>query len=209
MSAMNRDPRVGFRVDHKSSYAKISDPLLDLLPLQRLPFSPQGRFDLLGVVRGKDATDMQIATTMGLIGTLGTSAAEPRVVVPDVNRKLAEVRVRMFDRDDRVTFTSHLQLVSGGRVGASEGYATLREALGALADVTRGERPAAVVLERYGRFYGHTLKGRDLEEGLRAPLRRTYLEADDNAEVVELRAEDRFERVRALVDGDWSHRFRG
>ena len=162
---------------------------------------------------------MQFAIQMGRTDALGTSAAtsfaapgtvaaEPRVI-PDVNRKLAEVRIRIFDRDDHVTFTSHLQLVSGGRVGARDGYATLRDALEALSAATRGDRPAAVVMERYGRFYGHLLKGRDLEEGLRAPLRRVYLETDDRAEVVELRAEDRFERVRALVDGDWRHRFRG
>jgi hypothetical protein len=150
---------------------------------------------------------MQLAVNMDRMAALGMGAAP--IVVPDVNRKLAEVRVRIFDRDDRVTFTSHLQLVSGGRLGARDGYATLQEALGALSEATRGERPAAVVLERYGRYYGHALKGRDLEQGLRAPLRHTYLEADDKAEVVELRAEDRFERVRALVDGDWSHRFRG
>lgn len=138
---------------------------------------------------------------------LGRSAAPPRVV-PDANRNLAEVRIRIFDRDDHVTFTSHQQLVSGGRVGAADGYVTLRDALEALATATRGDRPAAVVLERYGRFYGHLLKGRDLEQGLRAPLKRMHLEADDRAEVVELRATTRFVRVRALVDGDWTHRFR-
>ena len=157
---------------------------------------------------------MQFAIHMDRMAALGTSAdlgagsARPSVT-PDVNRNLADVRVRFFDREDHVTFTSHLALVSGGRVGASEGYATLREALDALTVVTRGERPAAAVLERYGRYYGHTLKGRDLEEGLRAPLRRQYLEADEGAEVIELRADDRFERLRALVDGDWRHRFRG
>jgi hypothetical protein len=149
---------------------------------------------------------MQFAIQIDRMAARGTSAP---IVTPDVNRNLAEVRIRILDRDDHVTFTSHLQLVSGGRVGATEGYETLREALDALSVATRGERPAAAVLERYGRFYGHTLKGRDLEEGLRAPLRHTYLEADERAEVVELRADDRFERVRALVDGDWRHRFRG
>ena len=60
-----------------------------------------------------------------------------------------------------------------------------------------------------GRFFGHALKGRDLEQGLRAPLRRTWLETDAQAEVVELRITDGHERLRALVDGEWSHRFRG
>ncbi|MCW2924274.1 MAG: hypothetical protein JWM98_1678 [Thermoleophilia bacterium] len=129
--------------------------------------------------------------------------------VVDANRNLAEVRVRVLDRDDRVTFTSHLQLVAGGRLGAEQGYATLRDAMAELAGLTRGERtPGAVVLEREGRFFGHLLKGRDLEAGLRAPLRRMYFETDERAQVVELRSVDRHERVRALVDGDWNHRFR-
>lgn len=134
----------------------------------------------------------------------GTSAA----ALPDANRALAEVRIRFLDLEDGVTFTTHEQLVAGGRVGAREGYATLREALGDLAEITRGDRAAAVVLERSGRYYGHDLKGRDLEQGTRAPLQRLHLEPDEGARVLELRASSRFERVRALVDGAWSHRFR-
>jgi hypothetical protein len=132
------------------------------------------------------------------------------VRIPDANRVLGEVRLRTFDRDDHHTFTTHLQLVSGGRLGARDGYATLREAMVELGAATRGDRvAAAAVLERSGRFFGHALKGRDLEQGLRAPLRRTWLETDAQAEIVELRITDRHERLRALVDGEWSHRFRG
>lgn len=138
---------------------------------------------------------------------LGTSAAARMLL--DANRNLAEVRIRVLDRDDHVTFTSHQQLVAGGRVGAREGYVTLRDALEELARFTAGDRPAAVVLEREGRYFGHALKGRDLEQGLRAPLRRIHLEADERAQVLELRAKHRHERVRALVDGAWTHRFRG
>lgn len=145
-----------------------------------------------------------------------TAVASPAVAaptlphaVPDANRKLGEARIRVLDRDDHVTFTTHLQLVAGGRVGAMDGYATLRQALADLAGVTRGDRPAAAVLERDGRYYGHRLKGRDLEQGLRAPLHWTWLEPDDRQQVLQLRTSDRFERLRALVDGAWSHRFRG
>lgn len=136
-------------------------------------------------------------------------AVAPRTLL-DANRNLAEARIRMFDRDDHVTFTTRQQLVSGGRVGAAEGYATMVAAVAELAALTEGDRrSAAVIIERDGRLYGHQLKGRDLEKGFRAPLRDIYLEADDRSEVVELRAVNRFERVRALVDGGWSHRFRG
>lgn len=151
---------------------------------------------------------MQFAIAMGAPRAVGVSMTP--AALPDANRNVAEVRIRILDRDDHVTFTSHQQLVAGGRIGAVEGYATLREALALLASATHGDRrPAAVVLERHGRFYGHRLKGRDLEQGLRAPLRPVYLEPDARAEVVELRAANRFERVRALVDGSWRHRFRG
>ena len=145
-------------------------------------------------------------TTMG--APMGTAVGlEPRT--PDANRVLGEVRIRFFDRDDHVTFTAHQQLVAGGRVGAREGYETLREAMIELAFATRGERTqAAAVLEREGRFYGHLLKGRDLEQGVRAPLRSTHLEADDRLEVVEFRANDRLDRLRAIVDGAYAHRFR-
>lgn len=150
---------------------------------------------------------MQFAIAMGAARTAG-AFANP-AALPDANRNIAEVRIRILDRDDHVTFTSHQQLVAGGRIGAADGYATLREALDLLGAATAGDRrPAGVVLERHGRFYGHHLKGRDLEQGLRAPLRPVYLEPDARAEVVELRAANRFERVRALVDGAWRHRFR-
>jgi hypothetical protein len=154
---------------------------------------------------------MQIATAQDCHGALGTSAPTTHArlaSMPDANRNVAEVRIRFLDRDDRVTFTTHAQLVAGGRLGARDGYATLREAMAQLAQLTLGDAPAAVVLERDGRFFGHELKGRDLEQGFRAPLRPTYLESDDRAEVVELRATERHERVRALVDGAYEHRFR-
>lgn len=153
---------------------------------------------------------MRIGTAMNIgIAAAGTAmAAAPRT--PDANRVLGDVRIRFFDRDDHVTFTAHQQLVAGGRVGARDGYETLREAMIELAFVTRGERnQAAAILEREGRFFGHALKGRDLEQGVRAPLRRTYLEADERMEVVEFRAQDRLDRLRAIVDGAYSHRFRG
>ena len=155
---------------------------------------------------------MQIATNITEVA--GTAAGMPAmaaaVQTPDANRVLGDVRIRFFDRDDHVTFTSHQQLVAGGRVGAREGYETLREAMIELAFVTRGDRiQAAAVLERDGRFFGHALKGRDLEQGVRAPLRRTYLEADDRMAVVEFRAQERIDRLRAIVDGAYSHRFRG
>ena len=152
---------------------------------------------------------MQFAIQMDRMAALGTSAAAPRAI-PDANRLLGDVRIRFFDREDHVTFTTHDELVAGGRLGARDGYATLRDAMTDLAELTRGEtRGAAAVLERAGRYYGHALKGRDLEQGNRAPLTRLYLEADEGAEVVELRASSRHERLRALVDGDWRHRFRG
>lgn len=148
---------------------------------------------------------MQIANLTRLSGPSPELAR-----IPDANRVLAEARIRLFDREDAVTFTSHLQLVAGGRLGAREGYDTLREALGALGELTRGDRIAgAAVLERDGRFFGHALKGRDLEQGIRAPLRRTYLEDDARARVLELRTTGRVDRLRALVDGAWTHRFRG
>lgn len=152
---------------------------------------------------------MQIATNItALAPAMATMAFGAQT--PDANRVLGDVRIRFFDRDDHVTFTAHQQLVAGGRVGARDGYETLREAMIELAFVTRGERTqAAAVLERDGRFFGHALKGRDLEQGVRAPLRRTYLEADERMEVVEFRAKDRIERLRAIVDGAYSHRFRG
>jgi hypothetical protein len=148
---------------------------------------------------------MQIAAAYDATGTARTG----RVSAPDANRVLATAAVRYFDRDDHVPFTTHLQLVSGGRLGARAGYATLRDAMFELGVLTRGERVgAAAIVERDGRYYGHALKGRDLEQGVRAPLKRTYLEEDARASVVELRTSDRFERLRALVDGGWTHRFR-
>jgi hypothetical protein len=154
---------------------------------------------------------MHIASTSDRRAALGTSAPTTNARLastPDANRNVAEARIRFHDREDDVTFTTHAQLVAGGRLGARDGYATLRDAIAQLAQLTLGDAPAAVVLERDGRFFGHELKNRDLEHGFRAPLRPTYLESDDRAEVVELRATDKHERLRALVDGAYAHRFR-
>jgi hypothetical protein len=152
---------------------------------------------------------MQITPVAHRFAGMASATSADAVRGPDTNRVLANARIRVLDRDDNHTFTTHMQLVSGGRLGARFGYETLRDALFDLGVLTRGDRVgAAAVIEREGRFYGHVLKGRDLEQGMRAPLRRTYLEADAKAAVVELRASDRFERLRALVDGAWTHRFR-
>jgi hypothetical protein len=134
------------------------------------------------------------------------SPAAPRI--PDAHRILGEYRVRIFDRDDRVTFTTRQQYVAGGIVGSRAGYASLADAVRALSNVTAGDASAAVILERRGVFFGHALKGRDLEQGFRSPLRMVHLEPDARAEVRELRVTSRFERVRALVDGEWVRRFR-
>lgn len=142
-----------------------------------------------------------------IVAAAGAEPVRP-TGVPDANRVLGEVRVRTLDLDDHVTFTSHIRLVAGGRVGALDGYETLRDAVNGLARLTRGDRAGAAVLERDGRFFGHRLKGRDLEQGFRAPLQKIHFETDEWAEVVDLRADERHVRLRALVDGDWSHRFR-
>lgn len=148
--------------------------------------------------------------TMQLPGMTTAIAPFESTRIPDANRVLGEARIRVLDRDDHVTFTMHQQLVSGGRLGAREGYATLREALFELGVTTHGERAsAAAIIEREGRFFGYQLKGRDLEQGLRAPLKPTYLETDARARVIELRTSQRYEQLRALVDGGWTHRFRG
>lgn len=144
---------------------------------------------------------MQIAPTARL-------AAPAPAGTPDINRYVALANIRMFDKDDHVTFTTHQQLVTGGVVGAREGYASLRAAMSALSGITRGLHPAAVVVERDGRFLGRILKGRDLERGTRAPLVPMYFETDERLRVVRLETRDRAERIRALVDGDWSQRFR-
>lgn len=150
---------------------------------------------------------MQIRMSINRAAPAMTAAVAART--PDANRVLGNVRIRFLDRDDGVTFTAHQQLVAGGRVGAVDGYETLRQAMVELAFDTRGElSPAAAVLERDGRFYGHALKGRDLEQGVRAPLRSTHLEADDRLKVVEMQPVERFDRLRAIVDGAYSRRFR-
>jgi hypothetical protein len=142
---------------------------------------------------------------------LGSFEGPRPAALPNANRVIGEFRVRFLDRDDRVTFTSHQTFVAGARVGARDGYETLRAAMDDLAQATAGEAPAAAVLEHGGRYFGHLLKGRDHEDGSRAPLRSVNLEPDARAEVVELRLGDggRTAALRALVDGAWSHRFRG
>ena len=141
----------------------------------------------------------------------GSFGGPLRAGLPDANRVIGEFRVRFLDRDDQVTFTSHQTFVAGARVGARDGYDTLCAAMEDLARATAGNASAAAVLERGGRYYGHQLKGRDHEIGSRAPLQLVNLEPDTRMEVVEFRLGERgpSPALRALVDGTWSHRFRG
>lgn len=57
------------------------------------------------------------------------------------------------------------KLIAGPRLGAGEGYASLADALAGMAAATAGDKPAAVLFERDGRFYGQvanaTLGGQD------------------------------------------------
>jgi len=153
---------------------------------------------------------MQLVTRTEAQHPFGT-APSLAAGLPDANRILGDFRVRFLDREDGVTFTSHQTFVAGARVGARAGYETLREAMSELTIATSGAASAAAIVERAGRYYGHLLKGRDHEEGSRAPLRAVNLEPDERAEVVELRfaEQGRAPALRALVDGTWSHRFRG
>lgn len=138
-----------------------------------------------------------------------SNAAVPGSVNADINRIVGRFAVRYLDREDGVTFTMHQQFVTGGAVGARDGYGTLGAALADLRVATAREAAAAVVVERDGRYFGRALKVRDLEQGLRAPLERLHLEADERVAVREMRVVgDLHERFRAIVDGAWDRRFR-
>lgn len=127
----------------------------------------------------------------------------------DINRVVGRFAVRYLDREDGVTYTLHQQFVTGGGVGARAGYESLGAAVADLRLATAREAAAAVVVERDGRYFGRTLKVRDLERGLRAPLEALHLEADERVAVRELRVVGTLhERVRAIVDGGWDRRFR-
>lgn len=139
----------------------------------------------------------------------GSRTLAPGSAHADINRVIGRFAVRYLDREDGVTSTLHQQFVTGGGVGARDGYDTLRGALTDLGLVTAHDAAAAVVIERDGRFYGRQLKVRDLERGLRAPLEPLHLEADARVAVRDLRVDGYLhERVRAIVDGEWDRRFR-
>lgn len=173
-------------------------------------FAGKLALESFAAMQWKGSHDMQMVTRTEAQRPFGTAPSSP-TALPDANRIIGEFRVRFLDREDGVTFTSHQTFVTGGRVGARDGYETLKDAMSELAIATSGATSAAAVIERGGRYYGHLLKGRDHEEGSRAPLRAVNLEPEERAEVVELRLGDtpRATALRALVDGTWSHRFRG
>lgn len=150
---------------------------------------------------------MYVMQSRGTESNPGWSAIEA-LRIPDANRRLGELRIRFHDHEDGMVFSTRTQAVSGARVGDDRGYADLRTAMGAIALLTAGDAPAAAVLLRDGRFFGHVLKGRDVERGIGSPLRPLHLEPDAVASVLALRAANRFERLAAVVDGGWSHRFR-
>lgn len=151
---------------------------------------------------------MQVTAVPRMTSRAGAVPAPSRP--HDVNRVVGSFVVRYLDREDGVTFTAHQEFVTGGRVGARDGYDSLRLAMDELTIRTAGEDvPAAVVIERDGRYYGRTLKARRLEQGSDAPLERLHLEADKLVEVRELRVRHGLhERARAIVDGTWNRRFR-
>jgi hypothetical protein len=138
----------------------------------------------------------------------GTPAGPPAASRVDAGRVLGQVRVRVDNLEDGFAFSSDLQLKSGVLVGAHQGYDTLSAAVRDLGAVTEGHVPAAAVIERAGRFYGHQLRVNDLELGVRTLAQPLHLEADDMTAPLGLRARLRHERLRAIVDGTFVHRFR-
>lgn len=161
----------------------------------------------IAAVCGKEATMQIVTVERSVAGRLDDIGRSRNGL--DANRVVGQARVRIFDREDHHTFTNHLQLVTGGRLGASQGYSTLKQAMFELGGLTKGEQVgAAAILERDGRFFGHVLKGRDLERGVRAPLRPAYFETDKRAIVTDYRTVSVHDRLRAIVDGVWVHRFR-
>ena len=133
----------------------------------------------------------------------------PRTDRADVGRIVGQLRLRVDNLEDGFNFTTTYQAVTGGARGARSGYATLAGAVRDLQAASEGHTPAVAVLERGGRFYGHELRGRDLDAGLlRSPAGPMHLESDEMSEPLELRATLRHERLRAVVDGTLVHRFR-
>ncbi len=116
-----------------------------------------------------------------------------------------------YDRGSRHTLEpKHLEFRAGGRVGSTTGYASLSSAIEALSELTAPVTQTAVgVIKERGRFYGYELKSRDLERGIFSALRGVNLQTTQTREVVSLRGVDRYDRLAAIVDGSWSHRFNG
>lgn len=136
-------------------------------------------------------------------------APGPRIASgADVGRTVGQVRVRVDNLEDGFPFTSHVQLITGAPLGARQGYETLTTAIRDLSVVTEGHVPAAAVIEREGRYYGHQLQARDLELGVRSPAQPLHLEADEMSAPLGVRTVLRHERLGALVDGEFVHRFR-
>jgi hypothetical protein len=127
---------------------------------------------------------------------------------PDAGRTLGKLSVRYQNLEEGGTFTTHYQLVAGGLVGASEGYSTLRAAMRAMTEPTKVNAPAAAIIERDGRYYGHVLKSRDLEYGIHSRVEPLFFEEDSMSRIADIRATARMERLHAIVDGDFAHRFR-
>lgn len=99
-----------------------------------------------------------------------------------------------------------LELRAGGHLGQRGGYASLKDAVDSLSQLTAGNPASAAVILDNGRYYGYQIKERDLKQGINAPLKTSVFEPT-NGKVSDLRTVQRDETLVALVDGRWAHKF--
>lgn len=101
-----------------------------------------------------------------------------------------------------------LELISGRQLGARSGYGSVDAAIRAVALLTRGPGPSVGIMRVQDRFYAYQLLERNLDAALTSPLTRASL-APRTAGATSFRTNHRDLQLEAIVDGAFTHRFRG
>lgn len=136
-----------------------------------------------------------------------TSTSSPKNATP-----LGNFSWKEFNGEEGLTSTHHETLYTAYRLGAHDGYDSLKNALTAAKRITLGEQSAAAIIERpNGKFIIQNIYLTDALSS-KFELAPLTLESDlngDGSHAYNLRAvQPKASSLKAIVDGDFEHRFR-
>lgn len=143
---------------------------------------------------------------MSIAPLAAPAAPNPAGRIGDAARVIGRFTFRTADETG--TALSRVQLRTNGTFGSRTGYSSLTDAVEAARYLTTGDVSAAAIFESAGRYYAYRTLADVLAPGSGRTLSRFDLESSGDSYVYDFRRLERVARLKAVVDGDFVHRFR-